>query len=67
MYLLKFPVVSTVWFGIKLIVVGGVIPEHDFAELRQAGVAAIFPPGTVIATAARQLLDTLNEQLSHAG
>jgi methylmalonyl-CoA mutase len=50
-----------------LIVVGGVIPEHDFAELRQAGVAAIFPPGTVIATAARQLLDTLNEQLSHAG
>ncbi len=50
-----------------LIVVGGVIPEHDFAELRQAGVAAIFPPGTVIATAAGQLLDTLNEQLSHAG
>jgi methylmalonyl-CoA mutase len=50
-----------------LIVVGGVIPEHDFAELRQAGVAAIFPPGTVIATAAQQLLDTLNEQLSHAG
>jgi methylmalonyl-CoA mutase len=50
-----------------LIVVGGVIPEHDFAALRQAGVAAIFPPGTVIATAARQLLDTLHEQLSHAG
>src|SRR3954471_13547695 len=24
-YLLKFPVVSTVWFGIKLIVVGGVL------------------------------------------
>jgi methylmalonyl-CoA mutase len=50
-----------------LIVVGGVIPERDFDELRQAGVAAIFPPGTVIATAARELLDTLNEQLSHAG
>jgi methylmalonyl-CoA mutase len=50
-----------------LIVVGGVVPEHDFAELRQAGVAAIFPPGTVIATAARQLLDTLNEQLSRTG
>ncbi|MFL6164176.1 MAG: methylmalonyl-CoA mutase [Jatrophihabitantaceae bacterium] len=50
-----------------LIVVGGVIPEQDFEALRQAGVAAIFPPGTVIATAARQLLDTLDEQLSHAG
>src|SRR3954447_26742452 len=49
-----------------LIVVGGVIPEHDFEALRQAGVAAIFPPGTVIASAAQQLLDTLNEQLSHA-
>jgi methylmalonyl-CoA mutase len=49
-----------------LIVVGGVIPEQDFEALRQAGVAAIFPPGTVIASAARQLLDTLNEQLSHA-
>jgi len=50
-----------------LIVVGGVIPEQDFDELRRAGVAAIFPPGTVIATAARELLDTLTEQLSHAG
>ena len=49
-----------------LIVVGGVIPEQDFEALRKAGVSAIFPPGTVIATAARQLLDTLNEQLSHA-
>ncbi|HTZ43253.1 MAG TPA: methylmalonyl-CoA mutase [Jatrophihabitans sp.] len=50
-----------------LVVVGGVIPEQDFDELRQAGVAAIFPPGTVIATAARELLDTLDQQLSHAG
>ena len=50
-----------------LIVVGGVIPPQDFDELRQAGAAAIFPPGTVIATAALELLGTLNEQLSPAG
>ena len=51
--------------GDILIVVGGVIPPQDFDELRQAGAAAIFPPGTVIATAATELLATLTEQLSH--
>ena len=45
-----------------LIVVGGVIPEQDFDELRAAGAAAIFPPGTVIATAALELLDVLAGQ-----
>jgi methylmalonyl-CoA mutase len=50
-----------------LIVVGGVIPPQDFDELRAAGAAAIFPPGTVLATAAQELLTTLNEQLAHAG
>ncbi|HEX8082626.1 MAG TPA: methylmalonyl-CoA mutase [Jatrophihabitans sp.] len=45
-----------------LIVVGGVIPEQDFDELRAAGAAAIFPPGTVIATAALQLLEVLTTQ-----
>ncbi|HEX2902238.1 MAG TPA: methylmalonyl-CoA mutase [Jatrophihabitans sp.] len=50
-----------------LIVVGGVIPPQDFDELRRAGAAAIFPPGTVIATAALELLHTLDEQLSHTG
>ncbi|MGH8962149.1 MAG: methylmalonyl-CoA mutase [Jatrophihabitantaceae bacterium] len=44
-----------------LIVVGGVIPPQDFAELRAAGAAAIFPPGTVIADSALQLLATLSE------
>ena len=38
------------------IVVGGVIPPDDFAALREAGAAAIFPPGTVIAEAAQELL-----------
>ncbi|HLU72538.1 MAG TPA: methylmalonyl-CoA mutase, partial [Nonomuraea sp.] len=32
-----------------MIVAGGVIPPGDFDELRAAGAAAIFPPGTVIA------------------
>ena len=50
-----------------MIVVGGVIPPQDFDALRAAGAAAIFPPGTVIAEAALELLATLSEQLSHAG
>ncbi len=45
-----------------LIVVGGVIPPGDFDELRAAGAAAIFPPGTVIADAAAELLATLRER-----
>ena len=35
-----------------MVVVGGVIPPGDFEALRDAGAAAIFPPGTVIAEAA---------------
>ncbi len=45
-----------------MIVVGGVIPPDDFAELRAAGATAIFPPGTVIATAALELLVELGER-----
>jgi methylmalonyl-CoA mutase len=48
-----------------LIVVGGVVPPQDFDELRAAGAAAIFPPGTVIAEAAQDLLKVLTDQLSH--
>ncbi|SDX49971.1 heterodimeric methylmalonyl-CoA mutase large subunit precursor [Modestobacter sp. DSM 44400] len=48
-----------------LIVVGGVIPPGDFEELRAAGAAAIFPPGTVIAEAAQDLLRTLAQRLGH--
>jgi hypothetical protein len=39
-----------------MIVVGGVIPPQDFDELRAAGAAAIFGPGTVIPDAAYDLL-----------
>ena len=49
-----------------VIVVGGVIPPQDFDELRAAGAAAIFPPGTVIAAAADDLLDHLAAELGYS-
>ncbi|HZZ96163.1 MAG TPA: methylmalonyl-CoA mutase, partial [Jatrophihabitantaceae bacterium] len=49
-----------------MIVVGGVIPVQDFEELRAAGAAAIFPPGTVIAESALEMLRALTEQLSRS-
>src|SRR5574337_302451 len=49
-----------------MIVVGGVIPERDFAQLRAAGVDAIFPPGTAIADAAQTLMERLNERRGYA-
>ena len=48
-----------------MIVVGGVIPPQDFDELLAAGAAAIYPPGTVIAEAAGELLDKLAASLGH--
>ncbi|WP_327011890.1 methylmalonyl-CoA mutase [Dactylosporangium sp. NBC_01737] len=45
-----------------LVIVGGVIPQQDFDELRAAGAAAIFPPGTVIADAALDLLAQLRSR-----
>jgi methylmalonyl-CoA mutase len=45
------------------VVVGGVIPPQDFDELRAAGADAIYPPGTVIGTAAGGLLRLLMERL----
>ena len=49
-----------------MIVVGGVIPPQDFDALYEAGAAAIFPPGTVIADAAGDLLEKLNAQLGYS-
>ncbi|MCG8459750.1 MAG: cobalamin-dependent protein, partial [Holophagales bacterium] len=46
-----------------LIVVGGVVPPGDHEALREAGASAIFGPGTVIASAAEDLLRTLAETL----
>jgi methylmalonyl-CoA mutase len=42
-----------------MIVVGGVVPSQDFDALIEAGATAIFPPGTVIAEAAAELLEKL--------
>jgi len=39
-----------------VIVVGGVVPERDHLFLKDAGVAAVFEPGTHIPTAAREVL-----------
>jgi methylmalonyl-CoA mutase len=43
-----------------LVVVGGVIPQQDYEFLREAGAAAIFGPGTVVAKAAVELLEKLD-------
>jgi len=48
-----------------LIVCGGVIPPDDHEQLRRAGAAAIFGPGTVIADAALDLLGDLAVRLGH--
>ena len=46
-----------------LVVAGGVIPAKDHERLEQAGCAAVFGPGTVIPTAAKQLLQRLLTQV----
>ena len=48
-----------------MIVVGGVIPPGDIAELHDAGRRAVFGPGTVIAEAALDLLGELSTTLQH--
>ena len=46
-----------------LVVAGGVIPPCDHAALREAGVAAVFVPGTVIPVAALNLIAILTSRL----
>lgn len=48
-----------------MVVVGGVIPPADVPELLEMGAAAVFPPGTVIAEAAVDLLGKLSAALGH--
>jgi methylmalonyl-CoA mutase C-terminal domain/subunit len=33
-----------------LVVVGGIVPDADVASLKDLGVAAVFPPGTLMQT-----------------
>jgi methylmalonyl-CoA mutase len=49
-----------------LVVVGGVVPPQDYEALKEAGVAAVFPPGTELVEAAGQLLEELNRRLGYA-
>jgi methylmalonyl-CoA mutase len=48
-----------------MIVVGGVVPPQDYDALKKAGAEAIFPPGTVIAEAADELVKALSRRLGH--
>jgi methylmalonyl-CoA mutase len=45
-----------------LVVCGGVIPPQDYEELLQAGVAAIYGPGTNIPTAASEVLGLIRRR-----
>ncbi|MDZ7738138.1 MAG: methylmalonyl-CoA mutase [Bacteroidales bacterium] len=42
-----------------LVIAGGVIPAQDYNFLYEAGVAAIFGPGTSVSTAAKEILEIL--------
>ncbi len=46
-----------------LLVLGGVIPPGDLEAAKAGGVAAVFPPGTVVTDAAETLLSMLNARL----
>ncbi|MEP9348060.1 methylmalonyl-CoA mutase [Xanthobacter sp. KR7-225] len=51
--------------GDIMVVVGGVVPPQDYEALKAFGAEAIFPPGTVIADAASELVRTLSHRLGH--
>ena len=46
-----------------MVVCGGVIPSQDYALLHEAGVRAIYGPGTRIPAAARAIIADLDAQL----
>jgi methylmalonyl-CoA mutase len=49
-----------------MVVVGGVIPPADVQPLLDAGVAAVYPPGSVIADTAMDLIEKLNLRMGYA-
>jgi len=51
--------------GEVTVIVGGVIPEQDYAFLRDAGVAGIFGPGTNVLDAANAVLDHIEGRLTN--
>ena len=48
--------------GDILVICGGVIPPQDYAALKQAGVAAVYGPGTNIPVAASEVLQLIAER-----
>ena len=44
-----------------VVIVGGVIPAQDYDQLYKDGAAAIFGPGTPVATAAQKIMEILSE------
>jgi methylmalonyl-CoA mutase len=44
------------------VVVGGIIPPRDYDFLREAGVAAVFGPGTAVPKAAREVLQAVRDR-----
>jgi methylmalonyl-CoA mutase len=44
-----------------VVICGGVIPQQDYAALKEAGVADIFGPGTPIPLAARRVLASISK------
>ncbi|MBU1337247.1 MAG: methylmalonyl-CoA mutase [Alphaproteobacteria bacterium] len=51
--------------GEVIVIVGGVIPEQDYEFLFDAGVAAIFGPGTNVLSAAYSVLSQIEGRLSN--
>jgi methylmalonyl-CoA mutase len=49
-----------------MIVVGGVIPPFEVQTLIDMGAAAVYPPGSVIADTAIDLIERLNQRLGYA-
>ena len=47
--------------GDIMVIAGGVIPARDYDYLYEAGISGVFGPGTVIAKAAREILNKLME------
>jgi methylmalonyl-CoA mutase len=47
--------------GDVIVTVGGIVPTQDYAFLEQAGVKAVFGPGTPIPKAARRVLALIGE------
>eukprot|EP00461_Guttulinopsis_vulgaris_P001259 UN01259 len=46
-----------------MVILGGVIPPQDYKEMYDAGVSAIFGPGTPVNTCAAKTLELLNQKL----